>query len=101
LLFIKISFAQISSRNGETYTTEITVKFKTKAIDKTDTRGYASLKNLRTELKLIKDFLQKYGEVQFRKSFIDANWGDTLKYDLQGKAVKVPDFSQFYSIIFP
>lgn len=96
-----VTFGQLSSKDGETYTTEITVKFKTKAFDKIDTKGFANLKDIKTDFKSAKNFLSNYGKVQFRKSFIDENWGDTIKYNLQGKAVKVLDLSQFYSIMFP
>lgn len=96
-----IAFGQLSSKDGETYTTEITVKFKTKAFDKIDSKGFTNLEDIKTDLKSAKNFLSNYGKVQFRKSFINENWGDTIKYDLQGKAVKVLDLSQFYSIIFP
>jgi hypothetical protein len=96
-----ITYGQLSTKNGVPYTTEITVKFKTKAFDEIDIDGFAKLQDFRTGFKSAKDFFLKYGAVQFKKTFVDANWCDTVKYDLQGKAVRVPDLSQIYYIIFP
>lgn len=96
-----IAFGQLSSKNGNTYTTEISVKFKIKAFDEMDTNGLAKRQDLKSGLKSVNDFIQEYGEVKFRKTFADASWGDTIRYNRQGKTVKVPDLSQIYSITFP
>lgn len=100
ILLQNVSLAQISNINGVVYTSEINVKFKSKAFDKTNSEGFAELNQLRQELETVRDFLFKNGALTLQKVFMDINWGDTIGYNIQGKEVKILDISQSYIVKF-
>lgn len=100
ILLQNVSLAQISNINGVVYTSEINVKFKSKAFEKINSEGFAELNQLRQELEPVRDFLFKNGALTLQKVFMDINWGDTIGYNIQGKEVKILDISQSYIVKF-
>lgn len=96
-----VGISQISTKDNIVYTTEITVKFKSKAFDMIEPAGFAQLGKMRSELRASKNYFEKHAEVRFRQVFPDAIWGDTLRTNKFGETVVVPDLSQFFLVIFP
>lgn len=89
--------------NGKTYSTIVSIKFKTKTIDlkkgiKNVTLGDILIPGIKDLFKTIE---KDVGKFQIEKEFSYREWGDTIGINIVSKqSVKIKDLSQYYKLRF-
>lgn len=99
-LFVNEAVAQYTVKNDKLYVDYLIIWFRQEVVAPVGNNNVSLTDQIKPQFAPLKAKMDSYGPVVLESVFPGKRWGDTLATNGQGQAVRVPELSQVFKIIF-
>ncbi|MBI4546845.1 MAG: S8 family serine peptidase [Ignavibacteriae bacterium] len=93
--------AQVTIIDGKRYVEYLHLSFKEEVVVLAENQTVAGIGEIKSVYSSLMSYLQQFGPILLEQSFPGKRWGDTLRTNIHGEIVRVPELSQNFILRLP